>query len=219
MKKYKIMLLSLALLGMGSCAQYLDVNADPSNPQIAEGYVLMPPMLAQMAAGEVFDSRFAGKYVQNWGASGGGDVWDAHGYQSGSDNAGQKWRVHYWNLGTNINLQIADGVAKQKWDYVGAAQAMMAWSWQSVTDYHGEIVLKQAFEPNRYVFDYDSQEDVYKYVQDLAATALENLNKTDGGVSQASLARGDLTYGGDRSKWIKMVYAVLARNAHHISNK
>ena len=65
MKKYKILLLSFALLGLGSCAQYLDVNADPSNPQIAEGYVLMPPMLAQMAGGEEFDSRYVGKYVQN----------------------------------------------------------------------------------------------------------------------------------------------------------
>ncbi len=218
-KLYSLAAFILALLTLSGCQKYLDINADPSNPQIAEGFALMPPMFAQMAQAEQFDSRYVGKYIQNYGDAAASDTWDRHGYQSGSDNSGQIWRAHYWNLGKNIQLIIDDAQAKQKWDYSGAAKAIMAWSWQTTTDYHGEIILKQAFEPNRYVFDYDSQEDVYKYVQDLCGEALTDLNKTDGGVSQASLARGDLAYKGDRIKWIKFVNAILARNAHHISNK
>jgi hypothetical protein len=34
-----------------------------------------------------------------------------------------------------------------------------------------------------------------------------------------SLVKGDLVFKGDRDKWKKFVYAILARNAHHISNK
>jgi hypothetical protein len=221
MKKIKILLLSLTLLSLGSCEKYLDINQDPSNPQLAEGYVLLPPLLQSMVRGEVFDSRYVGQYVQNWGFASSGNDWDRHGYAAGSDAAGEKWRQHYFALGKNIDIIINDGTEKQKWDYVGVAKAIRAWSWQTTTDYHGEMILKQMFEPNRYVFDFDSQEDVYKEVQKLCTEAIESLNRTDGNSSTASLLRGDAfsSYKGDKTKWAKFVYGILARNAHHISNK
>jgi hypothetical protein len=103
----------------------------------------------------------------------------------------------------NIDLIVADGVAKQKWDYVGAAKAIRAWSWQSTSDWHCEMVLKQAFEPNRYVFDYDSQDLIYEEVRRLSQEALDNLNKTGDGVG--SLVRGDKVYSGNVDKWKKFV--------------
>ncbi|MFY7830130.1 MAG: SusD/RagB family nutrient-binding outer membrane lipoprotein [Flectobacillus sp.] len=211
-----IFLAATALL-MSSCQDYLNINEDPSNPQVAEGYALLPPIVAQMVRGEQFDGRYAGQYSQVWASSAANNTWDLHSYVSGSDAGGEKWRSHYWSIGTNIDLIVADGVAKQKWDYVGAAKAIRAWSWQSTTDWHCEMVLKQAFEPNRYVFDYDSQDLIYEEVRRLSQEALDNLNKTGDGVG--SLVRGDKVYNGNVDKWKKFVYATLARNANHISNK
>lgn len=207
------------LLSFSACDDYLDINFDPSNPQVAEGFAVLPPILSQMARGESFDTRYIGSYTQNWARNTSNYATDLHGYFSGSDALGDIWRSHYWSIGKNVDLIIAEATKKEQWDYIGVSQAIRAWSWQTLTDYHGEVILKQAWEPNRYVFDYDSQEEVYAEVQRLSNLALENLNKTDGGVSQASLARGDLVYKGDRSKWTKFVYAVLARNANHLSNK
>lgn len=219
MKKYIILLLTASVMGLSSCEEYLDINRDPSIPQEAEAFAILPPVIHQMNRGEQFDTRFIGKYVQNFAQSTAADIWDLHGYNTGSDNGGEKWRSHYWAIGLNIDLIIKDATAKQKWDYVGVAKAIRAWSWQSTTDYHGEMILKQAWEPNRYVFDFDSQEDVYAEVVRLSNEALQDLSKTDGGVSVASLSRGDNVYAGDRTKWIKFVYSVLARNALHLSNK
>ncbi|MER0440744.1 RagB/SusD family nutrient uptake outer membrane protein [Emticicia sp. W12TSBA100-4] len=219
MKKIKILALLFLSLCLGSCEKYLDINQDPSNPQVAEGHVLLPALLQSMVRGEAFDSRYIGQYIQNWHASAAGNTWDRHGYAAGSDAAGEKWRQHYYALGQNLLLQIKDGEEKGKWDYSGVAKAIQAWSWQSTTDYHGEMILKEMFEPNRYVFDYDTQEEVYAEVVRVANNALTDLNRTDGIVSTASLSRGDLVYKGDRTKWIKFVYGVLARNAHHLSNK
>lgn len=219
MKKIKILALLFLSLCLGSCEKYLDINQDPSNPQVAEGHVLLPALLQSMVRGEAFDSRYIGQYIQNWHASAAGNTWDRHGYAAGSDAAGEKWRQHYYALGQNVLLQIKDGEEKGKWDYSGVAKAIQAWSWQSTTDYHGEMILKEMFEPNRYIFDYDTQEAVYAEVVRVANNALTDLNRTDGIVSIASLARGDLVYKGDRTKWIKFVYGVLARNAHHLSNK
>ena len=216
MKKIKIILfMSLLVLG-ASCNEYLDINEDPSFPQVAAGYAILPPVLQQMVRGETFDSRYIAQYVQYWGSSAAGNTYDRHGYAAGSDAQGEKWRQHYWAIGQNIDLILKEGEENNRWDYVGAAKAIRAWSWQSTTDYHGEMILKQAFEPNRYVFDYDTQEEVYAEVRRLCEEAIKDLSRTD---YSKSLNRGDLVYKGDTDKWIRFTYAVLARNAHHVSNK
>lgn len=219
--KNKLFIASLIVLlfTFSSCEDYLDVNFDPSNPQVAEGFAILPPMLSQMVRGETFDTRYIGQYTQNWAHASANNAPDLHGYFPGSDLMGDKWRSHYWSIGKNIDLIIEQATAKEQWDYVGVALAIRAWSWQTTTDYHGEMILSQAWEPNRYVFDYDSQEDIYKEVERLCTEALDYLNRTDGAVSVASLGRGDLVYKGDRAKWIKFVYSILAHNAHHLSNK
>jgi hypothetical protein len=216
MKLFKIAFLASFLIALSSCDGYLDINQDPSNPQLAQGYVVMPPIFGQMVRGEAFDSRFIGQYVQYWASSAAGNDWDRHGYAPGSDASGEKWRSHYWSIGTNIDIVLADAAANNLADYAGAAKAIRAWSWQTTTDYHGEMILKQAFEPNRYVFDYDSQEEVYAEVVRLCNEALADLARTD---YTKTLSRGDLVYKGDTDKWTRFVYANLARNAHHLSNK
>jgi hypothetical protein len=219
MKKIaKILLVGAAFLAtMSSCNDYLNINADPSVPQKTDAVNILPPVLSQMVRGEVFDSRFVGRYIQNFSVNGGtSDVYDRHGWPVGSDNTGEKWRSHYWSIGLNIDLITEDAKPKQNWDIVGAAQAIRAWSWQTTTDYHGEMILKQAWEPNRYVFDYDTQEEIYAEVVRLCNESLTNLDRKDGVLR---LGLGDLVYKGDVEKWKKFVYANLARNAHHLSNK
>ena len=201
---------------LSSCSDYLDINQDPSFPQAAPAETLFSPMLQEMVSGEAFDSRFIGKYIQNFAQVTASDVWDQHGYVVNNDAGGQIWRSHYYAIGLNVDLIIQDAEATGKFGYIGASKAIRAWSWQTTTDYHGEIILDQAWEPNRFIFEYDSQEDVYAEVVRVAEEALSYLDMDD---ATGTLAKGDLVYGGDRAKWKKFVYAVLARNAHHISNK
>ena len=150
MKKIKILATLMLCFWLSSCEKYLDINQDPSNPQIAEGHVLLPALLQSMVRGEAFDSRVIGQYVQNWQFSSAGNVWDRHGYVVGSDAGGEKWRQHYFALGQNIVLTVKDAQEKGKWDYSGVAKAIQAWSWQTTTDYHGEMILKEMFEPHRH---------------------------------------------------------------------
>lgn len=216
MKKIKIFILASGLMILSSCQEWLDVNTDPSNPQEVTAEVVLPVMFAEMVRGEAFDSRFIGCYVQNWARTVASSEEDRHGYYAASDNIGEKWRQHYFAIGKNIDLIVDDASAKGKWWYVGAAYAIRAWSWQTSTDVYGEMILKQAWDDSRYVFDYDSQEEVYAEVVRLCNLALENFDKQD---VTNTFAVGDLVYSGDVSKWKKFIYATLARNAHHLSNK
>lgn len=216
MKKIYLVLIAVAITFSG-CKKYFDVNTDPATPQDPESKTLTPPLFAQMERGIQFDARYIGGTVQYFG--GAVNVGETHGWIVGSDALGEIWRTNYYGLGANLNLIIADSEAKQEYNYVGLAQALKAWSWQVTTDYHGDVILKQAFEPNRFVFDYDPQSDVYAEVVRLANASIANFTKTDGTGTPAKMVGFDLAYNGDASKWIKFNYGILARNANNLINK
>jgi hypothetical protein len=56
-------------------------------------------------------------------------------------------------------------------------------------------------------------------VQRLLNQAILNLQRNDGAVDQAYLAKGDHIYNGDRAKWLKFAYGLLAITMNHYSNK
>ena len=217
MRKIYILFFAFALMSAAGCKKYLDINTDPATPQDPDSKSLTPPLFAQMERGIQYDSRYVGGVIQYFG--GFVNVGETHGWISGSDAAGEIWRTNYYGLGGNLNLIIDKSTSQQEWNYVGMAQAMKAWSWQTTTDFHGEIILKQAFEPGRYVFDYDSQEDVYAEVVRLANESIKNFSRTDGNGTVGKMSSADLVYAGLNDKWIKFNYGVLARNASNLINK
>jgi hypothetical protein len=109
--------------------------------------------------------------------------------------------------------------AEERWDLLGVGQILKAWGWLVLTDLHGEIIVQEAIDQNRFIFDYDTQEYAYNEVIKLLGQAITNLQRTDGAVNQSYLAVGDKIYGGDRTKWLKAAYATLALTLNHFSNK
>lgn len=213
-------LLTAGLFATTSCDKYLDVNVNPNGPdQVVAPQFYLSAIQSELALGIQFDSRYLGKYVQNWNSRAANDVWDQHGFIASSDASGQLWRAIYYSMGANLTDMITRAEQEEKWDFVGVGYLMRAFGWQTLTDYHGEIIMSQAFEPGRTSFDYDTQEEVYAEVKRLTLLAIENLERTDGAVATSQLAQGDLIYGGDRTKWLKFAYGLLAINEHHLTNK
>lgn len=220
MRLYKIIIVLFASAALlNGCRKYLDVNSDPASPQNPDLTALFPPVTAVMSRTLVFDGRFVGAYIQNFSNTAAGENFDVHGGNAGGAGANQLWRDFYTVQGTAINLIIKKGIQEEAWDYVGAAHAIRAWGLQSTTDYFGEMPFRQAWEPNRVYYEYDNQEYLYSAVDSLCRVALNYLQRTDGKVNQAVMGRGDQVYGGNRQKWTRFVYGILARNRHHLSNK
>ncbi len=221
MKKalYTFITASLLFTTVG-CKKYLDVNSDPNNPTSVEAALLLPSILQNFSHGIQIDNRYIARYVQQWhyGAAI-NDQWDQHGYTRSNDRGGAMFRSVYWRGGYNLINLIKDAEENEKWDYAGVGYALQAYGWQTLTDIHGEIILDSAFTVGKTAFSYTKEEKVYMTVRELCKKALENLNRADGKVSVQSLGRGDQIYKGDRSKWIKFVYGILARNYNHLSKK
>lgn len=212
--------LTLVLSSLFGCKKYLDINSDPASPSVPSLPALLAPAQATMSRTLIFDARATGAYTQFWSNTGVQEAFDIHNAnQGGSGFGNQGWRDIYQLQGPSINLMIQQGIQNEQWDYVGVALALRAWGFQYLTDMHSDIVFKQAWEPNRVFFDYNDQETVYKGIDSICRQAIVYLSRTDGKVNQAQLVRGDIIFQGNRDRWIKFVYGLMARNFHRLTNK
>lgn len=223
-KKY-IVLLSLAtgLLAAAGCKKFLDINRNPSNPQVPKAEFMISRIIFQMANGTSQDYMQLFKLVQYWSSTAANDNYEKHGASgTGSDITGVIWRMNYADLGLNIEEMIKDGIDNKKYEYAGIGYAIKAWSFQMTTDMYGEIILDEAFtDPNKLTFRYQYQRDVYERVREWSNLAIKYLDMKSpvdysGPLSGGS---GDFMYRGDVNKWKKFVYGNLALQYGHLINK
>lgn len=230
MKKYILAITSIAIFTalLSSCTKKIDeAYANPNADVKVPVEKLLAPIISTLAAnaaghGPLNDIRFVGKYIQNFVFSNTGGQYDQMGGVTGaSDNAASVWRTHFYDVGQNCNNMIKWAIEEKKWDYAGVGKAIQAWSWLTLSDYHGEVIsVNEAFNSSLLTFTYGTQEEVYGHVRNLCHDAISYLNNTGDAASPANLALGDqYFYGGDVSKWKKFVYGILARSFNHLSNK
>ncbi|SMD04838.1 RagB/SusD family nutrient uptake outer membrane protein [Pedobacter nyackensis] len=216
---YKICLLALLVMA-GGCKKFLDVNTSPNAPQQVAANLYLAPMVHWMFSDAAFEGRFIGRYTQNWYLPATSiSTWDRQGYDPSSDNGAQTFRDVYWSLGHNLILMMQKAESEKRWDLLGVGYILKAWGWQTLTGIHGEIMIKEAIDPNKTEFAYDTQQFAYEESRRLLTLAIENLKRTDGEVNKTYLAVGDKIYNGDREKWLKYAYGLLALNLNHYSNK
>jgi hypothetical protein len=223
MKTTTAALLTCVLALSAACSDYLDVNTNPNGPETVTANLYLAPMLHWMVTAPQFDGRFVGHYAQEWYSTTTNasppTTWGRMGYDPSSDNGGEQWRDVYWSLGQNLVDMNSKATAEQRWDLLGVGLILKAWGWQALTDLHGEIIVKEAFDESRTSFDYDSQQYAYEEVQRLLDSAIVLLHISDGAVDANYLRVGDHIYNGDRTKWLKLAYGMLALNLNHYSNK
>ncbi|MBM3416813.1 MAG: SusD/RagB family nutrient-binding outer membrane lipoprotein [Bacteroidetes bacterium] len=216
------------LLTLGSCSKKIDeAYVNPNATTRVPVETMLPGIIGNMvgsssaqgsAYGTANDGLYIGRYVQFWATNTTGNQFDQMAGATGaSDLLGSVWAMHYYGMGQNLGRMIDWAAEEGKTDFVGVGYAIRAWSWLTMTNMYGDAILRQAFDANRLVFDYDSQEDMYNEVRRLCHLAIATLNSA---TSSPQLAQGDAYfYGGDLNKWKKFAYSVLSRSFNHLTNK
>ncbi|HYC29308.1 MAG TPA: SusD/RagB family nutrient-binding outer membrane lipoprotein, partial [Chitinophagaceae bacterium] len=207
-------LAAAVVIAAPGCKKYLDVNEDPRTPQLTTGETLLPHIQSYMGYALGLDARYTGKYIQYWVNNAANDAIEGHGSPFPGGN--ELWTMHYTKMGLAIDQMLFDALKNEKWYYAGIAKALRAWSWQISTDHFGEMILKQAWQPDRYIFDYDPQPEIYAEVEKLCNEALDYFGRES---TKTILPSSDYMFGGNKARWEKFVYGILAINANHLSNK
>jgi hypothetical protein len=218
-KKISISVLLLAsfMFMTTSCEDYLDVNKNVDAPDYVEGYLYLAGIIQQYQ-GMYWDVRATGSLSQMMGSSGYPNFAN-HYYYTGSDAGGELWRMVYWLQGMNLENMINQSIAAEEWTLAGIGLAIKAFSWDQMTKYHGELILKDAFVPGLLAHRYDYQDTIYQAVRDWAYKAIEYLEMPDSKEYGTKISANDYIYGGDKAKWIKFAYGVIVRNLASLSNK
>lgn len=229
-------IVSLAIAGLlfSSCQKKLDEAFPNPNATVRVPVeTLLPGIISNMggssaAAGSAYgtqnDGLYIGRYVQFWATNTAGNAFDqlagAGVPGTNVDLFGSIWAMHYFGMGQNLKRMMDWAAEEKKWNYVGVGQAISAWSWLTTAEMYGDIIVREAFNPDQLVFKYDEQSLVYDTVRQICRTAITYLNNTSDNSTQSNLAIGDAYFfNGDVNKWKKFVYAVMARSFHHLSNK
>lgn len=221
-KSFIYIFISVMLISSSGCKKWLDVNTNPVVPQFPNVSSVFPTQIAAYPRGLQYDGRYVSRYIQNFATyttSAANKNWDNMGYVAASDANGDIWRQAYIGFGRNLKYIIETSIKNQQWDYAGAGLAMQAAIYQYTTDYHNDIIFKEAFSDNQTAFRFDDQETVYNGIDSICRLAITYLSNTNYSPNQDRLSKGDYVYNGDAEKWLKYAYGILARNFHRITNK
>ena len=240
--KYFLSSLVVGTVLISSCSKKIDeAYANPNASTVQPIEQIYPSLIGSItgsssAAGSAYgmagDALLIGRYIQYWGtysttssaisqtAANASNYDQMGGTVGASDNLGSMWGAHYYGMGQNLNRVVEWGIEQEKWDYVGAALALRAWSLLEATNEYGEIILRQAFNTSLQQFNYDAQSEVYDSVRAICFRSLDFLGRTGGNMNPANFAKSDFYLnGGDLGRWKKFVYGLLARSYAYISNK
>lgn len=204
-------------LSTTSCDDFLDVNKNTDAPDYVEGYLYLAG-IQQAYYGIYFDLRALCPLTQMMGTSSYTSFANNY-YTAASDAGGEAWRMVYWDQGMNLENMINQSEAAENWTLAGIGYAIKAYSWDFLTKVNGEAPMKQAFVPGLLSHEYDYQDAIYDQVRVWAKKAIECLEKEDKTNYGTRISQNDYIYGGDKAKWIKFAYAVIARNLASLTNK
>lgn len=138
-------------------------------------------------------------------------------------NSVSQQQYYNWNRGSfdtyNKILQVqkmeAEAVRTERPQYQPIARFFKAWYFLSLTNTFGDVPYKEALkgESDTIVMAYDKQEDIYIDI----LNELEAANKLI--TTSTKSVEGDIIYGGDMSKWKKLINTLELRVLMSLSLK
>ncbi|RYY13529.1 MAG: SusD/RagB family nutrient-binding outer membrane lipoprotein, partial [Cytophagaceae bacterium] len=131
----------------------------------------------------------------------------------------------YFQSGGNIPNMVQTAQAEGSVYYVGAGKIMQALILAHVTDMLGDVPYTEAYQGGaNYTPKYDSQESIYGVINQLCDEGVVEMAKPTSAnfrplYSLTPSESGDILYKGDQNKWLRLSYALKARQAQHLTKK
>ncbi|RZK36091.1 MAG: SusD/RagB family nutrient-binding outer membrane lipoprotein, partial [Hymenobacter sp.] len=225
MKKYLLLLgLLSATAALTSCEKYLDVNTNPNNPTSTTPNFLLPNIISNGIQTQMFTALrtpYIEQYVVSRTANSNGN--DQYIFTNAQST--NTFNYSYFQSGGNIPPMIAAAQAEVSAYYVGAGKIMQALILAHVADMLGDVPYTEAYQGgNNYTPKYDSQQQIYATINQLCDEGMVEMAKPTSAnfrplYSTVPSESGDILYKGDVNKWIRLAYALKARQVQHLTKK
>lgn len=200
MKRVRIILAALVLVGISSCNKYLDTNTDPNNT--AKSRVDFVLTSAELNIALAMDGRMS-EQLMLWNQYWTGDQsvvtndWDKNDMKPSDGN--NPWNTFYIYSLSSLRYLVETGAQPK---YAGVAKILMAYEYQTLVDMYGDVPFTDALKgadatPNRAPKP-DKQEDIYPQLLTMIDEGLTQIDATGAGIQDL---QGDLIFNGDIDNW------------------
>jgi len=217
MKHLAYILVFISLL-ISSCDSFLDVNADPNNPQYipVEGRLVGAITMTNGASMWRASREIAAvcQYAAAGTASNGPETWRFTASYFFWQNA------YTWAIPNCVDM-VVKGQEEGSPHFAGAGRTLEALNFGMLTDQYGRIPMSEAYDgvsTARLTPKFDDQEQVYKQIIEKLDEAIVFFNNTNN-KKGLNVANGDIMYQGDINKWKRFAFSLKARYLNHLSKK
>lgn len=212
------LLLSLTLF-LPSCDDYLDINDDPNNPTSVNGdYGLVLTDIELTTSYNLVGGGNLTRYSALWikHITFAGEPPSEDTYRVNTSDFNNDWAFNsYAGVLINCKFVIENGTTDEAWNHVAIAKILMAHNYALLSDYFGDIPRSEALQRTANLQPkYDTQEEVFNYVQSLLDEAIADIAKN----SPKAVGSQDLIFSGNMEKWKKTAYALKARYHLRLTN-
>lgn len=209
MKVSNISKMAIVLAGVlslnTSCKKWLDVNDDPNNLAQDKATLALALPSAEYTISYVVGNTYAEiggflsqYYTQLPSAT---QYYDFDRYAFDATDADREWSQLYAGALKDLSFIVDKGSASGDSNYVAAAKILQAYTFQLVTDVHGDIPFSEALlaQSGNIAPHYDAQSAVYDGCLVLLNDALKWISPE----SLKHPASDDVIFGGDMALWMK----------------
>lgn len=202
MNKLILSILSLSLLALVSCSDFLDINEDPNNPREATLSFVLPSAQLNMAGAlgaatgglGNFTSLYMHHTVQR------GATQNDYAFKGDDFGVGTPWRVLNTFALNDLEQMLAQAETLQAGPYLGIGKIMKAYIYSIIVDMWGDVPFFEAQKGAEALFPaFDDDREVYNALFALIDEGIAGLAEE----SPFTPGSDDLIYGGDLDKWRK----------------
>ena len=209
--KFRLLYIALTALTLFSCSDFEELNVNPNEPTTVGADVLFTNAIrnsVQTTSNEAF--LLSNNIAQLTGKALRAEV-DSYNWNAFPT----VWEGLYTSL-TDIESALSIATASQNNQMQGALLVMRSWVYSELTNAYGDIPFSEAIgganaEAN-FTPAYDSQESIY-------SALLADLGSAATLLAQGGSIPGDILYGSDASKWIKLANSLRLRLLMYQSTK
>lgn len=196
-----LLAMTIIVLIVSGCDHFFDINQDPNSPRESRLDLVLPSV--ETAIFEALGNGNAGladltsQFVHHTVQRGPSNFYFVAGNEFNISNA---WPNLYAGALKDIQGMIDQSTALNAPNYLGVAQTLKAYTYSMMIDVWGKVAYSEFGQGTANPFAaFDEGADVYPQLLDLLNEATTNLAlKSPVNIS------GDLVYGGNAQKWIKL---------------
>ncbi|HPR13602.1 MAG TPA: SusD/RagB family nutrient-binding outer membrane lipoprotein [Bacteroidales bacterium] len=224
MKKYIIILITLAVIGTTSCEEWLDVNYNPNDATSATPDLVLPGVLKTWGSQVNDFTTTVGAWMGYWAHAGGWSGWyTTKKYEITSTFYPGPFDGYYAGVLTDTKF-IRDN-SGTNFIYPAITNVVDAWYYSRLVDLYGDVPYSEACDPSLTLTPvYDDDATIYASLIVRLDTAIAVFNRkisTGYGSTSADYSfknTVDVLYGGDFSKWLKLANTMKLRLVMRMTN-